>query len=99
MLSGRLVLADRAADVPFVDAIELVRGGEAHRLYDVVHALAASESPSDLVHSRILYRLVERATADLRKAQLRKLALRKSAQFSALICAVPFWYNYTHEPF
>ena len=85
--------------MPFVDTVELVRGGEAHLLYDVVRALAASESSSDLVHSRILYRLVERATTYLRKAQLRKLALRKSAQFSALICAVHFWYNYAHEPF
>ena len=26
-------------------------------------------------------------------------ALRRSAQFSALICAAHFWYNYAHEPF
>ena len=85
-------MADRAAEVPFVDAVELVCGGEAHRLYDVVHALAASESPSDLVHSRILYRLVERATTYLRKPELRKLAraaeVRGNVVWGNLACEV-----------
>lgn len=73
-LSGSLGLADGAAEVPLVDSIELIRGGEVHFLHDVVHALAASEPTPDFFQSRVLYRLVERRAANLRKAQLRKFA-------------------------
>ena len=34
-LSGSLGLADGAAEVPLVDSIELIRGGEVHFLHDV----------------------------------------------------------------
>ena len=67
-------MADCAAEVPLVDAIELVRGSEVHFLYDVVYALAASEPSPDLFHSRVFYRLVERRAAYLRKPELRKFA-------------------------
>ena len=67
-------MADCAAEVPLVDAIELVRGSEVHFLYDVVYALAASETSLDFFHSRILYCHAERRAAYLRKPELRKLA-------------------------
>ena len=51
-------LADGVAEVPLVDAVELVCGGEMHCLYDVGDGSPISKPPLRFRHPRVLDRLV-----------------------------------------
>jgi len=62
------------AEVSLVDAVELVRGGEVHRIDDIVDGFAGLEPPLGLFHLRVFDRTADGLSADLREAQFCKLS-------------------------
>ena len=57
-------MADGAAEVPLVDAVEMVRRSKVHRLRDFTDCGAVFNPSPDFLKSCVLYRFVQRFAPD-----------------------------------